>query len=249
MLDRKGLGANREQGDNFQMSDIKNVCVGITGASGAVYAVRLIEVLLATGHDVHLSISPAGVQVIEEEMDLQIDLKNFRAADLMLDNVGSTGDSKIRLLQVRAGIGSADSDVLSAEAGRIGELHYHHYQDFHAPIASGSFLTQGMAVCPCSGTTLSAVARGGASNLIQRAAEVHLKERRKLILVPRETPLSVPHIENMRLATQAGAVMMPASPGWYHDVTTLRDLVDFLVARICDQLGIDNGLMRRWGTE
>ncbi len=227
----------------------KNICVGITGASGAVYAVRLVEVLLATGHDVHLSISPSGAQVIDEEMGLKVNLKKFKASDLMLDNVASAEDSKIRLLQVSAGIGTADSNVLSAEAGRLGELHYHHFQDLKAPTASGSFLTMGMVVCPCSGTTLSAIARGAASSLIQRAAEVHLKERRKLILVPRETPLSLPHIENMRLATQAGAVVMPASPGWYHGVTTLRDLVDFMVARVCDQLGVDNCLMNRWGQE
>ena len=227
----------------------KNIAVGITGASGAVYAVRLVEVLLATGHDVHLSISPSGAQVIDEEMDLRVDLKAFNPADLMVDEATAAEDSKIRLLQASAGVGNADSNVLSAEAVSRGELHYHHFQDFNSAIASGSFITAGMVVCPCSGTTLSAIAHGAASNLIQRAAEVHLKERRKLVLVPRETPLSVPHIENMRLATQAGAVIMPASPGWYHGVTTLRDLVDFMVARICDQLGVDNCLMKRWGAE
>ncbi len=227
----------------------KNICVGITGASGAVYAIRLIEVLMATGHDVHLSISPSGAQVLHEEMGLKVRLEKFKAADLMLDDVAAAEDSKIRLLQATAGIGTADSNVLSVEAGQVGELVYHHYQNFHAPIASGSFLTQGMVVSPCSGTTLSAIAHGAARNLIQRTAEVHLKERRRLILVPRETPLSLPHIDNMRRATEAGAVVLPASPGWYHGVTTLRDLVDFVVARICDQLGIDNCLMKRWGEE
>ena len=228
---------------------MKNVCVGITGASGAVYAVRLIEVLLATGHDVHLSISSSGAQVIEEEMDLKVNLKKFKAADLMVDEITAAEDSMIQILQASAGVGSADSNVLSVASSSRGELHYHHYQDFNAAIASGSFLTDGMVVCPCSGTTLSAIAHGTASNLIQRAAEVHLKERRKLIVVPRETPLSVPHIENMRLAAQAGAVVMPASPGWYHGVKTLRDLVDFMVTRICDQLGVDNCLMKRWGEQ
>jgi 4-hydroxy-3-polyprenylbenzoate decarboxylase len=104
-----------------------------------------------------------------------------------------------------------------------------------------------MVISPCSGSTLSAVANGAGANLIQRAAEVHLKERRKLILIPRETPLSLPHIDNMRKCTEAGAVVMPASPGWYHGVSTLRDLVDFMTARICDQLGIDNALINRWG--
>lgn len=231
------------------MSKNKNICIAISGASGAVYSLRLIEVLIATGHDVHLSISPSGAQVIQEEMDLKVDLEDFLPADLMLDGIESAADSKIRLLQASAGIGTADSNVLSVDSGRIGELHYHHYRDYNSPIASGSFLTEGMVVCPCSGTTLSGIAHGAAGNLIQRAAEVHLKERRKLILVPRETPLSVPHIDNMRLATQAGAIVMPASPGWYHGVTTLRDLVDFMVARICDQLGVDNCLMKRWGAE
>ena len=228
---------------------VRRVCVGITGASGAVYSVRLIEVLLATGHDVHLSISPSGAHVIREEMDLSVDLEDFKPAQLMLDDVKHASDSKIQLLQASAGIGTADSNVLSVESGRVGDVFYHHYRDFQAPIASGSFLTQGMIVCPCSGTSLSAIAHSSAGNLIQRAAEVHLKERRKLIIVPRETPLSLPQIENMRLATQAGAVVMPASPGWYHGVTTLRDLVDFMVARLCDQLGIDNCLINRWGAE
>lgn len=225
----------------------KNVCVGVTGASGAVYTMRLLEVLLATGHDVHLSISPSGAQVIAEEMDLHVDLNDFSPTDLMLHDVTNASDSKIKLLQASAGIETADSNVLSVDAGRVGELHYHRWDDFSAPIASGSFLTEGMVIAPCSGTTLSSIARGGANNLIQRAAEVHLKERRKLILVPRETPLSLPHIENMRLATEAGAIVAPAAPGWYHGVTTLRDLVDFMAARICDMLGIDNCLMKRWG--
>ena len=226
----------------------KNICVAITGASGAVFSVRLIEVLLATGHDVHLVISPSGAHVIREEMDLNVDLEDFKPAQLMLDDIKHAADSKIQLLQASAGIGTADSNVLSVEGGRIGELTSYNHMDFQASIASGSFITRGMVVCPCSGTTLSGIAHGSASNLIQRAAEVHLKERRKLILVPRETPLSLPHIENIRLVTLAGAVVMPASPGWYHGVTTLRDLVDFMVARICDQLGIDNCLINRWGT-
>ena len=225
----------------------KNICVAITGASGAVYSLRLIEVLLATGHDVHLSISPSGAQVIHEEMDLRVDLEDFQAADLMLEDVSSASDSKIRMLQASAGIGTADSNVLSVDAGHVGALHYHHYKNYNAPIASGSFLTEGMVISPCSGSTLSAVGNAASGNLIQRAAEVHLKERRKLILVPRETPLSLPHIENLRKCTEAGAVVMPAAPGWYHGVATLRDLVDFMVARICDQLGIDNALINRWG--
>jgi 4-hydroxy-3-polyprenylbenzoate decarboxylase len=229
------------------MKSPKNIVVAITGASGAVYSLRLIEVLLATGHDVHLSITPTGAQVIREEMDLRVDLNDFQQADLMLEDVTHASDSKIRMLQASAGIGTADSNVLSVEAGRPGELHYHHYKNYNAPIASGSFLTAGMVVAPCSGSTLSAVAHASSGNVIQRAAEVHLKERRKLVLVPRETPLSLPHIDNLRRCVEAGAVVLPAAPGWYHGVSTLRDLVDFIVARICDQLGIDNALIKRWG--
>jgi 4-hydroxy-3-polyprenylbenzoate decarboxylase len=118
-----------------------------------------------------------------------------------------------------------------------------------APMASGSFLTAGMVICPCSGTTLSTVASGAANNLIHRAAEVHLKERRKLILVPREAPLSLAHIDNMRRVTEAGGVILPASPGFYHGASSIDDLVDFVVARICDQLGVEHTLTKRWGTE
>ena len=225
----------------------KSICVAITGASGAVYAIRLIEVLRASGHDVHLSISPSGAKVIRQEMELSIDLEQFHTADLMLDDLSRTADSKIQFLQENAGISTGDSNVLSAAGGSIGQLQYHHYQDLSAPIASGSFLTGGMVICPCSGTTLSAVAHAAAGNLIQRTAEVHLKERRPLIVVPREAPLSLGHLDNMRRIVEAGGVVLPASPGWYHGVNALRDLVDFVVCRICDQLGIENSLIRRWG--
>jgi 4-hydroxy-3-polyprenylbenzoate decarboxylase len=128
-------------------------------------------------------------------------------------------------------------------------VRYYHHGDFMAPVASGSFLTGGMVICPCSGTTLSGVASGTSSNLIQRAADVHLKERRKLILVPRETPLSIIQLDNMRRAADAGAIVLPAMPGWYHGVTCLMDQVDFVVARVLDQLGVEHQLMKRWGEE
>lgn len=225
------------------------ICLGITGASGAIYAVRLLEVLRATGRDVHLMISASGRDVIRQELDLHIDLDDFQVSNLLLGDSVDASDSRLSLMKQTAGIATSDSNVLGSSIHRPGTIHYYRSNDFMAPVASGSFLTGGMVICPCSGTTLSAVAAGSASNLIQRAAEVHLKERRKLILVPRETPLSLAHIDNMRRVTEAGGIILPASPGWYHDVRSVRDLVDFLVARICDQLGIEHSLTKRWGEE
>lgn len=206
------------------------IIVGITGASGAAYAVRLLDVLLANGRDVHLTISGSGAAVIEQELGIKLDLNNFDPAALT--------PAKVSYLQEARPPAAAD--------GR-GKLSYYHHKDFMAPMASGSFLSGGMALCPCSGTTLSAIAAGMASNLVQRAAEVQLKERRPLVLVPRETPVSLAHIDNLRKATEAGAICLPASPGWYHGVESLADLVDFVVARICDQLGVHNALIKRWG--
>lgn len=206
------------------------IVLGITGASGAAYAVRLLEVLLNSGRDVHLSISPSGAAVMEQELGLSIDLDNFDPLEISPDNCALLVDRKPL-----------------PPATPSPSLIYHHYKDFMAPMASGSFLSGGTVICPCSGTTLSAIAAGAAGNLIQRSAEVALKERRRLVIVPRETPISLTHIDNMRRATEAGATVLPASPGWYHGVDSLADLVDFVVARICDQLGVENGLMKRWG--
>ena len=129
------------------------------------------------------------------------------------------------------------------------QVRAYQYKDLMSPIASGSHRTLGMVVCPCSGGTLGSIASGNSGNLIHRGAEVHLKERRKLILVTRETPLSAIAIENMDRVTRAGAVVLPASPGWYHGVQSIGDLVDFVVARILDQLEIENQLMNRWGAD
>ena len=192
--------------------------VGITGASGAPYAVRLLEVLLEAGRDVHLSISPSGQAVIATELGRTIDLDRFDIAAL-----------------------------LGRAAPAAGRLTYHHHKNLMTPIASGSFLTAAMVICPCSGSTLSAIAHSMGENLIHRAAEVHLKERRKLVVVPRETPLSLPQLKNMQAIHEAGAVVLPAAPGFYHGAASVADLVDFVVARICDQLGVANALIRRWG--
>jgi flavin prenyltransferase len=196
-------------------SGIDNVVMAMTGASGAPYAVRLLQVLCRAGHTIHLCVSPSAVQVLREEMDLEVALDAFDPA-------------------VFGGLGP-------------GRLVYHHYQDFSAGIASGSFHTDGMVIIPCSMSTLGAIANGITANLITRAADVHLKERRKLILVPRETPLSLIHLENMLTATRAGAVVLPAMPGWYHRPRRLDDIINFVVGRICDQLGVPNTLIERWG--
>lgn len=207
------------------------IVLGITGASGAVYAVRLLDVLLQKGHDVHLSISGSGAAVIQQELGITLNLNKFAVDDLAIENVRFLDGCK----------------PVAEPASKRGKAIYHHAGDFMAPIASGSFLAGGTVICPCSGTTLSAIAAGSAANLIQRSAEVALKERRTLVLVPRETPVSLTHIDNMRKATEAGAVVLPGAPGWYHGVDSLADLVDFVVARICDQLGVRNALMKRWG--
>jgi len=194
------------------------IVVAFTGASGAAYGVRLLEVLLTAGREVHLVMSPSGQAVMAEELGRHVDLER-------LDPAGLFG----------------------GPAPAAGRLHVHHHKNLMAPIASGSFLTAAMVICPCSGSTLAAVAHAQGQNLVHRAAEVHLKERRKLVVVPRETPLSLPQLRNMVAIHEAGAVVLPASPGFYHGATTLSDLVDFVVARICDQLAVPNALIRRWG--
>jgi 4-hydroxy-3-polyprenylbenzoate decarboxylase len=195
--------------------------VALTGASGAPYGVRLLEVLLRAGRTVHLSISPAAVEVIAQELDRRVRLDRFELADLL-------------------------GGPPPAFPGRV---QYHHFQDFRAGIASGSFLTAGMAVCPCSMGTAAAIAHGLSQNLIQRAADVHLKERRRLVLVPRETPLGVVQLRNLTLCAEAGAVVLPAMPAFYTRPRTLDDSVDFIVGRVCDQLGVEHQLLRRWGTD
>jgi 4-hydroxy-3-polyprenylbenzoate decarboxylase len=195
-----------------------DLVVGITGASGAIYAQRLLEVLVSAGRRVHLTISPSGAEVLDHELGLKVDLAQFDPQRLL---------------------GQPHTNA-------AGELVYHHYQDFRAGIASGSFPTGGMVVCPCSMGTLASIASGQSGNLIQRAADVHLKERRKLIVVPRETPLGSIQLENMKRLADAGVLILPAMPGFYHGPTSILDLVDFVVARICDQLAVPHQLCKRW---
>lgn len=197
----------------------RTIVLGITGASGAPYAVRLLEQLLSAGMRVCLSISPAGATVIQQELGITLDLQRF------------------------------DLSALVPQASDLpGEVTYFHHQDLMAPMASGSARTAAMVVCPCSGGTLSSIAHAASGNLIQRAADVHLKERRPLILVPRETPLSTPQLENMLRCSQFGATILPAMPGYYHQPQAIGDLVDFVVARILDQLQIEHRLSKRWNS-
>jgi len=220
------------------------IVLAVTGASGAAYAQRLLEVLLHLGRDVALTISPSGAAVYRQELGLDINLATFDHAALRL--VAPQTAAEPGFLDVAP---HGPRWLPTTSAAQRGRLTYHHHEDFFSPIASGSFLTGGMVICPCSGTTLSGVVHASGANLPQRAAAVHLKERRRLVLVPRETPLSVLQLENMRRAAEAGAIMLPASPGWYHGVTSTLDLVDFIVARVLDQLDIEHSLMRRWGNE
>lgn len=191
----------------------------MTGASGAAYGLRLVEVLLRAGRTVHFTLSPAAVQVLEAETDVRVKLAEteFDPAALLGPGLDFT------------------------------KFRYHQFRNFRAGIASGSFRTAGMAVCPCSMGTLAALAHGVSENLIHRAADVHLKERRKLVLVPRETPLGLVQLRNMVAVTEAGAVVLPAMPGFYNRPRELGDLVDFVVGRVCDQFEVPHELHRRWG--
>jgi 4-hydroxy-3-polyprenylbenzoate decarboxylase len=196
-----------------------DLVLALTGASGAAYGVRLLEVLLETGRHIHLTLSPSGAQVIEHEMDRHIDLNRFSLTALLGKDV---------------------------DASRV---HYHDYRDFRAGIASGSFPTAGMAICPCSMGTVAAIAHGLSQNLIHRAADVHLKERRRLVLVPREMPLNLVQLRNLTVCVEAGACVLPAMPAFYTRPKSVEDMVDFVVGRALDLLGVEHRLVKRWGEQ
>jgi 4-hydroxy-3-polyprenylbenzoate decarboxylase len=180
----------------------------------------LLEVLVRARRTIHLTLSPAAVEVLEQETERRVLLDRFNLRDLLGE---------------------------AAEVATPGQVLYHHFRDFRAGIASGSFLTAGMAVCPCSMGTAAAIAHGLSQNLIHRAADVHLKEHRRLVLVPRETPLHVVQLRNLVACAEAGAVILPAMPAFYTKPRTLQDTIDFIVGRVCDQLGVEHHLLRRWG--
>ena len=194
---------------------MRGIIVAITGASGARYAIRLVEALADSGRRVHLTISEAGAKLLKHEMDINIDLKDFSPATLM----------------------SGDTALIS----------YSHFEDIAAPIASGTFPVDAMVVIPCSMSTLAGIASGSASNLILRAADVTLKEGRKLILVPRETPLGTIALENMLRLSRAGACILPAMPAFYQGPESIEDMIDFVVGKTLDRLGVEHDLFPRWG--
>jgi 4-hydroxy-3-polyprenylbenzoate decarboxylase len=197
------------------------VTVALTGASGMLYGLKLVESLIRAGARVYLLYSQAAHVVAKQELDM--------------------------VLPPRASEAEREfSERFSAERG---QLRVFGREDWFAPVASGSNAPDAMVICPCTVGTLAAVAAGLSDTLIERAADVMLKEGRKLILVPRETPFSALHLENMLKLARAGAVILPANPGFYHHPKRIEDLVDFIVARILDQLGVEHGLFRRWGEE
>lgn len=218
------------------MKQKQPIVVAVSGASGSAYTIRLLQVLLRSGCNVELIVSEAARQVLRQESESEFpsdlhDDQQWRS--LICANP----------LNVIPGVAPIEAEQLS------GSLAVHSLRDFSAGIASGSYQTRGMVICPCSTGTLAALATGTSTNLIHRAADVHLKERRKLILVPRETPVSRVTLSNMLTVTDAGAVVLPAMPGFYHQPQSIADLVDFVVARICDQLRVDHQLSRRWGSQ
>ena len=200
---------------------MKKITLAITGASGAQYGFRLLQVLLKQGCEIHLLISAAARQVCALEMS--IDLPNEDKA--ILDYVAKR---------------------FQCDTTR---LHLYSEKQWVAPVASGSNAPEAMIVCPCSSGTLSAIATGASDNLIERAADVMLKEQKKLILVHREMPLSVIHLEHQLTLGRLGVVIMPASPGFYNQPDSISDLIDFVVARILDHLAIEHQLMQRWGVD
>lgn len=202
----------------------RTITLAITGASGAQYGLRLLECLLAANCQVYLMISRAAEVVIRTETDLVLP----DASDDTEDN------EQLSTLKERF-------------SAKEGQLLLFSREDWFAPVASGSSSPASMVICPASGGTLSSIAHGASNNLIERAADVALKERRQLIVVSREAPYSQIHLENMLKITQMGAVVIPASPGFYHEPKTINDLIDFIVARILDQLNIEQKVLPRWG--
>ena len=197
----------------------KTITLALTGASGMPYALRLLQCLLASGSRVYLLYSQAAQIVAKQEMDLTLPSRPQEAQQQLSERFGAAPD----------------------------QLKVFGRDEWFAPVASGTNPADAMVVCPCTMGTLGSIAAGLSDNLIERAADVMLKENRKLIIVPRETPFSVIHLENMLKLARAGAVILPGNPGFYHHPQSVDEVVDFIVARILDHLGVEHQLMARWG--
>lgn len=206
------------------MINKQTITLAITGASGAPYALRLLTCLIEQKQQVFVLISSAAQVVLATEMQLQLPSGTARIAEFLTAYVAAQG-----------------VDVAPQQIQVFGK------QEWFSPVASGSAAPKRMVICPCSTGTLSAIAVGASDNLIERAADVVLKERGQLIVVPREMPLHALHLEHMLKLSQLGAVVMPASPGFYHQPQSIDDLIDFVVARILDHLNITHDLVGRWG--
>ena len=200
----------------------QTICLALTGASGLPYGLRLLECLLEAGCRVQLLYSQAAQVVARQELNFELPSRPSEARTALLARFPTVNAEKLSVY------------------GR---------EEWFAPVASGSNPPDAMVVCPCSMGTLASIAQGLSDNLIERAADVVLKEGRKLVLVPRETPFSAIHLENMLRLTRAGAVILPPSPGFYHHPQSVQDIVDFVVARILDQLRVPHTLMQRWGDD
>lgn len=194
--------------------DLKRYIIAITGASGAPFALTIVEELLRQGHELHLIVTEAGWRVLKEEHQWDV----HRREQLFFERYGNIG----------------------------GELIYHPNQDIGASIASGSFVCEAMIIVPCTMGTLAKISHGLSINLVERAADVMLKERRKLILIPRETPLSSIQIQNMLTLSQNGAIIAPAMPVFYHQPQTMEDMIHFMAGKVLDLLQITHNLYRRW---
>ncbi len=198
---------------------MKTIVLALTGASGLPYGIRLLECLLQSGQRVHLLYSQAAQIVAKQELDFTLPNRPQDAEKLLTERFGKFS----------------------------GELRVFGRDDWYAPMASGSNPGDAMVICPCTMGTLAAVAAGLSDDLITRGADVMLKEKRPLILVPRESPFSAIHLENMLKLSHAGAVILPPNPGFYYQPQSVQDLVDFVVARILDHLGVEHALVKRWG--
>ncbi len=220
MLDSRLRGSDKKENiGDYQI--MKTITLAMTGASGLPYAIRLLECLLQSGQRVHLVYSQATQIVAKQELDFVLPNRPQDTEKMFMGRFGKFS----------------------------GELKVFGIQDWYAPMASGSNPGDAMVVCPCTMGTLGKIANGISDDLIARAADVMLKEKCTLILVPRETPFSAIHLENMLRLSHAGAVILPPNPGFYNHPQSVQDIVDFVVARILDHLGVEHELVKRWGKE